>query len=247
MDVISLHPLNLEIVSHYVAVLHGTPPEPADAGWFTERLRDDARLAGTGNEGAANRVTLGLARALSMSGPVFIQGVSGLSFWEAQVDRPIGMLMRPPSRLFADHGLDAAAGRAMPVRLDAQLGMMGGAWMPARLVGQAYEQLDDHLERSVKRLVAAEYDPLPVAGLLQEALAYALANGVGLYEAQNLCGPNGEGLPGATIVRPDPARLDPDLVTRIEASQQPPRKPGLLQRMFGRGGSGPSANGTHPE
>jgi hypothetical protein len=137
MEVVSLHPLDLEVVRRYVAVLGGAPVEPAWNGWFSESLRADLARARGGDERAANRITHGLAFALGHSAPIFTGPAFGLSFWEAQVDRPIGMLMRPPSRLFMEAGLDRAVAREMPIRIDMLHGMMGGAWIPARLIEQA--------------------------------------------------------------------------------------------------------------
>jgi hypothetical protein len=247
MEIVSLHPIDAEAVQRFVAVLQGAPPDPAWVGWSPEALRDDVARAGAGDEMAANRITRGLAIALGQSGPFFTHRAFGLSFWEAQVDRPIGMLMRPPARLFMDAGLDTTVARTMPIRLDFQHGMMGGAYIPARLIDQAYQLLDDHMERSVKRLVAAEYDPVATLGIMWEAVSYARDRGMGLYEAMDVVGPDGQGLPGMTMYSPDRKRLDIDLVARIDEYRKPPKKPGLLQRMFGRGASNANANGHIPE
>jgi hypothetical protein len=241
MDIASLHPIDPETLRQYVGALNGTAPERGR--WVTDDLRSQVRRAREGNERAANQVSLGLARALGAAGPVYTYGQYGLSFWEAQVDRPLGMLMRPPSRLFTDAGLDPAASRAMPIRLDIQLGMMGGAWIPDRLIEQAYVLLDDHLERSVKRLVAAEHEPLPALTLMFEAVGYARSHGLGLYEALGVVGPGGTGPAGVEVRQPDPRRLDPALVARIRESQKEPKQPGLIQRLFGRGHA---ANGRAP-
>ncbi|HYI24763.1 MAG TPA: hypothetical protein VD767_05065, partial [Thermomicrobiales bacterium] len=102
------------------------------------------------------------------------------------------------------------------------------------------------LERSVKRLMAAEYDPYPITGLLFEAVSYARDRGLGLYEALDVVGPNGEGLPGATVTVADRKRIDPALLARIDAASQPEKKPGLLSRLFGRGARTVPSNGRHP-
>lgn len=248
MHIVSLHPLDPETVRHYVAALHGERSGATLDEAVSGALRDDAIRAGAGDERAASRLTYGLARALGRAAPIFTCPVAfGLSFWEAQVDRPMGMLMRPPARLFIDAGLDAAAARTMATRLDFQMGMMGGAYIPARLIDQAHQLLDDHMERSVKRLVAAEYDPMASLGLMYEAVTYARDHAMGLYEALDVIGPGGEGLPGATVLRPDRKRLDRNVAERIDTYRQPPKKPGLIQRMLGRGGSPASVNGHLPE
>lgn len=247
MHIVSLHPIDLETVHRYVAILNGEPPEPARTGVVAGNLLTDTDRARAGDERAATRLTYGLARALAQSAPVFVHDAFGLSFWEAQVDRPMGMLMRPPARLFIEAGLDAAVARTMPTRLDFQMGMMGGAYVPARLIDHAFQLLDEHMERSVRRLVAAEYDPVASLGLMYEAVSYARDNAMGLYEALDATGPDGEGLPGATVIRPDRKRLDRDLVQRIVELQKPPKGPNLLQRMLGRGGARTGVNGRVPE
>jgi hypothetical protein len=247
MHVISLHPIDPAIVEEYVAVLNGQPPRPEWNAWFRESLRQDLTRARKGDEAAANRMTHGLAFALSQGKPAFTFNPFGLSFWEAQVDRPIGMLMRPPSRLFLDAGLDQAAARTMPIRLDFQLGMMGGAYIPARLVDRAVQMLDEHLERSARRLAEAEYDAVASTGLMVEALTFAREQGVGLFEAQGVVGPGGEALPGISVVMPDRQRWDRTLVARIEEAITPPKQPGLFQRMLGRGKTPAASNGYHPD
>jgi len=247
MHIVSLHPIDLETVHRYVAALNGEPPDPVWEGLVAETLRDDMVRARAGDERAAIRLTYGLARALGQAAPIFIHDAFGLSFWEAQVDRPMGMLMRPPARLFVEAGLDASVARTMPTRLDFQMGMMGGAYVPARLIDQAFQFLDEHMERSVKRLTAAEYDPLASLGLMYEAVSYARDNAMGLYEALDVTGPDGEGLPGAAVIRPDRKRLDRDVAQRITEFQKPPKNPGLLQRMLGRGGVKASVNGHLPD
>jgi hypothetical protein len=125
--------------------------------------------------------------------------------------------------------------------------MMGGAYIPARLVDQAAQMLDEHLERSARRLAEAEYDAVASTGLMYEALTFAREQGVGLFEAQDVVGPGGEALPGISVVMPDPRRWDRALVTRIEEAITPPKQPGLFQRMFGRGKPRSSSNGYHPD
>ena len=247
MEIVSLHPIEPHVVERYVAVLKGDSPDPAWSGWFNESLRADLERARSGDELAANRITRGLALALGHAAPMYVGRSFGLSFWEAQVDRPIGMLMRPPSRLFMDAGLEAEIARTMPIRLDLQHGMMGGAHIPARLIDQAHDLLEDHMERSVRRLVAAEYDPFALFGQMYEAISAARSSGLGLYEAMDVTGPEGQALPGTVAFVADRKRLDPGLVSRIAMYAAPPKKPGLLQRMFGRGQAPSSTNGHSPE
>lgn len=232
MHLVSLHPIDPDLVQRYVTSQVATP---------AMRVRP-------GDPAAAIRLTHGLATALSQSTPAFVASDAfGLTFWEAQVDRPLGMLMRPPARLFIEAGLDVAVARAMPTRLDFQMGMMGGAYIPARLIDQACQLLDEHMERSVQRLVAAEYDPVASMGLMYEAFAWARSRNLGLYEALDVMGPAGEGVPASAVIRADRKRLDRQVAARIEAYRKPPKKPGLFQRMLGRGAAKANANGHLPE
>jgi hypothetical protein len=84
-------------------------------------------------------------------------------------------------------------------------------------------------------------------GLMYEAVTYARDRGVGLYEAADVVGPDGQGAPGSILVRPDRKRLDKGIVQRIIELQAPPKKPGLMQRLFSRGNQPVSANGHHPD
>lgn len=245
MQVVSLHPIEPAVVATYVAALRGEPAPAAWSGWFQESLRSDLDRARGNDERAATRLTYGLAQALSDASPSYFGVVSGLSFWEARVDRSIGMLMRPPSRLFLEAGLDAESSRAMPIRVDAQMGMMGGAYIPARLMSQAAQLFNEHLERSARRLVEGENEPYAALGLMYDAVTYACDRGLGLFEAQDLLGPSGETHPQRTVVVANRKRLPRQMEERIEIALTPPKKPGLFQRLMGRGGE-PAANGHGP-
>lgn len=245
MQVVSLHPIEPEVVTAYIAALRGEPVPAAWSTWFREGLRDDLRAARANDERAATRLTYGLAQALSDASPSYYGVVSGLTFWEARVDRSIGMLMRPPSRLFQDAGLDADSARAMPIRVDLHLGMMGGAYIPARLMDQAAQLFDEHLERSARRLVEGENEPYAALALMYEAVAYARDRGLGLYEAQDVLGPSGETSAQRTVVAADRKRLPKALADRVEIALTPPKKPGLFQRLMGRG-SDHASNGHGP-
>jgi len=82
---------------------------------------------------------------------------------------------------------------------------------------------------------------------MYEAVSYARDHAMGLFEALDVIGPDGEGLSGATVLRPDRKRLDRNVAERIADYRQPPKKPGLIQRILGRGGSPASVNGHLPE
>jgi hypothetical protein len=216
----TLHPIDPELLRRYVAAVGGALPAEAlvvatrDPAWCGTLLARAARGydgALRGEERGANAVSLGLAQLLATAHPTFFLPGAGFSFWEARIDRGLGMLLRPPSRLFGEAGLETAAARAMPIRVDASGGAMGGAFVPARLVPQLRAQLDERETRLLRRLAEAEMDAVPLYGLLLEAVAYADERGLGLYEAIDAIVPEAPEAdpPGAWIVAPDRKRLDP--------------------------------------
>ena len=217
MEIVSLHPVDDETVRAYL--------DTVEAGVLDRAASGSAR--------AANQVTFGLAESLARQSPSFASRPFGLSFWEAQVDRSMGMMMRPPSRLFIAAGMDRRVAATMPIRLEAQAGTMGGAWIPARLIGETLDAFDAHLERSAKRLLDAEIDPPLAIELMRAALIHAQERRLGLFEAQDLIVP-GVSVPGQTVIGPDLERLPPEVLARIEAVIVPPKKPGLLDRLLRR-------------
>jgi hypothetical protein len=243
MELCTLHPLDLDVVRQYVdavtgsgaILLNGVPP-----AWLERTLAAAKRgyeRAATGDEAGANAVSFALAQVLATVQPTFIPTGVGLSIWEARIDRGVGMLMRPPSRLFVDAGLDIVAARAMPIRLDLTRGLMGGAFVPARLVPDLERLLDERMARQLRRLADAEVDGVAVLGLMLDACAYARRQGLGLYEAMDVITPEAPEAdpPGARIVVAGRKRLDPALRRRLEAAAKPPKPPGLIARLRGRG------------
>ena len=244
-ELCSLHPLDLDVVTRYVRAL--TDDEDAhglvavDPAWGTAVLDEARRGYGralTGNEAGANAVSYGLACLLATSQPTFLLPSAGLTVWEARIDRGIGMLLRPPSRLFGEAGLPTAAARAMPIRLDLQRGLMGGAHVPARLVPDLARLLDERMVRLLRRLADAEMDGVAVLGTLMAACAEAMDRGLGLYEALDVITPEAPAAdpPGAVVRFADRKRLDPELRRRLEEAAKPPKKAGLVARLLGRGG-----------
>jgi hypothetical protein len=122
--------------------------------------------------------------------------------------------------------------------------MMGGAFIPARLMPRLEELMETRLERIVRRLVEAEMDGVAVFGLLYEAVHYAHSRNLGLYEAEDVIVPGEPGsVPaGGQVVFADRKRLDPGLRQRLISASTPPKKPGLLKRLFG--GTAQSRNGA---
>jgi len=255
MELTSIHLLDLKVVRAFVDAAHGRgdlAELSLDAGW--RRVLADSASAGrfkavAGVEAGANALTFGLGQVLAAVQPTFFHPGLSLTAWEARIDRGVGMLMRPPARLFIEAGLEATAARTMPIRLDLSRGMMGGAFIPARLMPDFERLLETRLERSVRRLVDAELDPVAVMGLMYDLAATARRSGMGLYEAIDVVSPDHPDAlpPGARIVVADRKRIDPALRKRIETASKPAKKPGLLARMFGRGARSGNGRVGYPE
>jgi hypothetical protein len=240
MELCSLHPFDEAAVREFVELASSDAAKPTSVSAARAAVVADARRAldsiRRGEDRGRHELTLALARDLAKFHPSFVLPGHCLTTWEARIDRGIGMLMRPPARLFIDAGLDPALARTLPIRLDQSRGMMGGAYIPARLVGDLDRLLDSRLERTVRRLVDAEMDPVATLGLMMEAVTYARANGLAIFEALDVVTPDGgvPGVPGARIVTADRRRLDKALLTRIETAAKPPKKPGFWSRLTGR-------------
>jgi hypothetical protein len=161
----------------------------------------------------------------------------GFTQLEAKFDRGIGMLLRPPSRLFGDAGLETGAARAMPIRLDASGGVMGGAHMPPALTSRFRDLLEQRMDRLARRMAEAELDAPAFIAILLDASAYAADRGLGLVEAADVVVPGvpASEPPGLRLIAPDRKRLDRDLRRRLEEAARPPREPGLFARLIGRG------------
>jgi hypothetical protein len=241
----TLHPYDPAFVVRFVAAVKGDlaagellPDAPAWAEREIERVRLGYARAGAGSEAGANAVSYGLARMLGAVEPVFFVPGLGFTQLEAKFDRGIGMLLRPPSRLFGDAGLETIAARAMPIRLDASGGgIMGGAFMPPAQLPRFCDLLEQRLDRLARRMAEAELDAPAFLGVLLEASAYAADRGLGLYEAADVVVPGvaASEPPGLRLVTPDRKRLQRDLRRRLEAAARPPKEPGFLARMLGRG------------
>ena len=241
MELVSLHPFEPKIGERYVAALkREREPDPSWHSWWDPALTDALGDMARGREDAANRISLGLAWALSSEHPAFARTGFGLSIWEARVDRGVGMLMRPPSRLFMDAGLERGLVQVMPIRLDVQGGMMGGAYIPSRLMDNLAELLDARLERMARRLHDAENDPFAMLGLMHQAVDYARERGLGLYEAQDAVGT--APVAGMQVIEAnDRKRMDTQLRHRIELAIAAEKKPGLFSRLFRRNEPGERA------
>ena len=243
MQLASIHPMDQTIAAAFVAALGSperAPGVPAIDGtlWWRERQETARRGldgANEGRESGANAVTLTFAQVLASAHPSFVHSGLSLTTLEATIDLGVGMLLRPPSRLFGELGLPMTAARTMPIRLDASAAMMGGAFMPARLVPQFRDLLRERDTRFVRRLNESGFEEVDVYGLLVEMAGYAAERRLGLYEAVDAVVPDMPRLnpPGTRIVVADRGRMDPETVRRLTDSLKPPKR-SFMDRMTGR-------------
>ncbi len=243
MQLASIHPIDLRVAAAYVEGLSGpqrTMGVPAIDGtlWLQERLEGARRgleQAAMGRESGANVVSLTLAQILAAAQPSYVQEGLSLTTLEAAVDRGVGMLLRPSSRLFADLGVPTAAARTMPIRIDASAGMLGGAYIPANLVPQFRDLLRERDVRFVRRLHDSGFDGVGVYGFLLELATYAADRRMGLFEAVDAVTPDAPRFnpPGTRIVLVDRKRMDHETVVRLTQSLKPPKR-SFMDRMAGR-------------
>ncbi|CAN5699344.1 hypothetical protein BH23CHL5_BH23CHL5_20440 [soil metagenome] len=193
----------------------------------------NGRWSASPTERDLQAVTFALAQILAEDFPVFAaQGLS-LTGWEARVDRGISMLIRPPSRLFADEHVPASTLRSMPIRLDFSFGMMGGGYIPARLIPEAEVLLDRNLKRSLRRMIDADMNAELLQGMMMESVRFARSQGTGLYEAIGVVDPFNSATWGSSMDVQISVR-DAALVDRIRYAAKPEPKPGLIKRLRDR-------------
>lgn len=241
MQLMSIHLVDIAAAEAFIAAVLGDPPADATGqrrAWIEGAVASGRRglsSAATGDETGANAVSLALAQVLATVQPSFVQPGVSLSTIEAIVDRGVGMLLRPPSRLVTELGLPVPVARAMPIRLDATSAMMGGAYMPAALVPQFRDHLVARDTRFVRRLHDAGYDAVATYGLLLEMATLATDRGLGLLEAVDavIADAGAPNPPGADIRVADVKRMDPAEVRRLTESLKPPKR-SLMDRLTGR-------------
>lgn len=243
MQLASIHPIDRRVAAAYVAGL--TAPQrslgvPSIDGtlWLQERLeaaRRGLEQATEGRESGANVVSLTLAQILAAAEPSYVHDGLSLTTLEAAIDRGVGMLLRPPSRLFADLGVPIDAARTMPIRIDASAGMLGGSFMPANLVPQFRDMLQQHDLRFVRRLHDSGFDGVGVYGFLFDLASYAADRRMGLFEAVDAVVPDAPRLnpPGTRIVLVDRSRMDRETVERLTQLLKPPKR-SFMDRITGR-------------
>jgi hypothetical protein len=243
MELCSLHPFDEAVAHDFLRwVTSGALVGSGGSTGNRALARGAIESIETGREHGRFELTLALARELAEHHPTYFLGGISLTSWEARIDRGIGMLMRPPSRLMIDSGIEPAVARTLPIRLDLSRGMMGGAYIPARLVPDLERLLETRLQRTVRRLIEAEWDGVGILGFMMELTAYARANELAIFEAMDVVTPDGEalGISGARVISADRRRLDKELRKRLELAAKPPKNPGFWSRLRPKGGG---ANG----
>jgi hypothetical protein len=222
----SLHPVSVDDVKRFLALCEepGSRRESirrGSLGW--ERLR-------AGDSRGPDLVSHALAWYLAEERVSFASEETNLTHWEASIERGIGMLLRPPARLFMDAGMDRDVAQSFPIRLDLGKGTMAGAFVPAHLIGRLEQMLDERLDRQLRRMIEAEIDAVANMGWMMQAVAWARANGFGLLEAADVVG---DGVPMNDLVEANRKQLPVALRKRLEAAARPPRKPSLVGRLLG--------------
>lgn len=226
MHQVCLHLYSPDIATQYIQSLRGEET-PAWSWWQTDLPEFITREV---SEMEANRITGGLAMAMAEKNPTFYFDPCSLTHWEAMIDRGVGMLMRPPARIFVDHGHNPYLLDKMPIRLDMQGGFpMGGAWVPPHLIPKLHEMVEQRLELWAKRIHEAEMDPYPMLTTFYLATEEAKKNGLGLMESMDVLPP------GSPVVEtPDRKKMDPALRERIDAAIKEDKQ-SLIDKLFRRG------------
>lgn len=229
MHQVCLHLYSPDIATHFIQSLRGEKA-PAWSWWQADLPEFITREI---SEMEANRLTGGIVLAMAEQFPTFYFNSTSLTHWEAMIDRGIGMLMRPPARIFVDHGHNPYLIDKMPIRLEMQGGFpMGGAWIPPHLVPRLHEMIDKRLETWAKRINDAEMDPYPMLTTIHMATEEAMKRGLGLIESMDVLPP------GSTIVQtPNRKQMDPAIRERIDLALKE-EKQSLMDKLFRRGKEG---------
>ena len=238
VELCSLHPISDALAAAYVQQLTNSSLSISE--------RPDHEATGLTSGGAIGvngftqpnigdrqiqQIGFGLAQFLALEHPVYAGQSLALTSWEARVDLGIAMMIRPPSRLFTDAGLPARIARMMPIRLDLGEGMMGGAYIPARLMPQVHELVSRNLKRSVRRMIDADMDATTLQGLMMEAVEYAATNELGLFEAIGLVDFS-EPATWPPGIRVHNRPSDKGVVQRVALAAKPEPKPGAISRVW---------------
>src|SRR5690606_28475056 len=143
MQQVCLHLYSPDIATKFIKSLRGE--EVPEWSWWQGDMTE--LMSREVSEDEANRLTSSIALAMAEQYPSFYYEFCGLTHWEAMIDRGVGMLMRPPARVFVDHGHNPYLVDKMPIRLEMQGGFpMGGAWVPPHLIPKLQEMIEQRLE-----------------------------------------------------------------------------------------------------
>lgn len=226
MQLVSLHLYSPEIATKYINTLRGE--ESPEWNWWQDDLKEI--FSRPMSEDEANRVTSGIALAMADQLPSYYYAFCGLTHWEAMIDRGVGMLMRPPARVFVDHGYNPYLIDKMPIRLEMQGGFpMGGAWVPPHLIPKLQEMIEQRLDLWAKRLHEAEMDPYPILTTFHLAVEEASKQGLGLIESMDVLQPGSQ-----VIETPDRKKMDPALRERIDLALKEDKQ-SLMDKLLRRG------------
>ena len=226
MHQVCLHLYSPEIATQYIQSLRGEQ-SPAWSWWQSDLPEFLTREV---SEAEANRLTSGIVLAMAEQYPTFYFDATGLTHWEAMIDRGVGMLMRPPARIFVDHGHNPYMIDKMPIRLEMQGGFpMGGAWVPPHLIPKLHEMIDTRLDLWARRLHEAEMDPYPMLTTIHMATEAAMEQGLGLIESMDVLPPGSR-----VIETPDRKKMDSAMRERIDLAIKE-EKQSLMDKLFRRG------------
>ncbi len=223
----SLHPITTELVVEFL-----TEVESGSAIPNITRARQGVAWLNAGDSRGPDVISHALATFLTARGPAFAMADVSLSGWEASIDRGVGMLLRPPSRIFVDAGMSRSRAQEFPIRIDQQRGMMAGAYVPPHLIPDLHDLLESKVHRQLRRLQEAEMEPVLTLGTMLQAVGYAREHQTGLLEAMDVLHPEVDAFQIIQINRRK--ELDPQLRVRLEEAIQPPKRRGLVSRLLGR-------------
>lgn len=226
MHQVCLHLYSPEIATKYIQALRGEQMPTWD--WWQADLPEF--ITREVSEAEANLLTSGITMAMAEQYPTFHFDFIGLTHWEAMIDRGVGMLMRPPARIFVDHGHNPYLIDKMPIRLDMQGGFpMGGSWVPPHLIPRLHEMIEQRLELWARRISEAEMDPYPVLGAFHMATEEAMKQGLGLIESMDVLPRNAR-----VVETPNRKKMDPALRERIDLALKEDKQ-SLMDKLFRRG------------
>lgn len=194
------------------------------------RGRQGLELMGAGDRRGPDLVSHAFATWLSESRTSFIVPEMSFTKWEAAIERGVGMMLRPPSRLFVDAGMERSLAQHFPIRLVAERSMMAGAFVPTHLVPQMEQLLEQRLVTQLTRLADAEMDSITILGSMLVALQTAREAGLGLIEAVDVI--HLDARTGPLLVAPTLKTLPTELRERLELAAKPTKKQSVISRLF---------------